>query len=229
MRAGALASVSLDELVNGANFACIGSSATGFEIIQFQFAELVAADTYILRGFLRGLAGSSPDMLTTRPAGQDFVLLNAAVVQPDLLQAEVALTNTWRLGPSALDHGHQSYVQFDFSGQLKALRPLPPVRLKSVTDGVGVLLTWIRATRVNGDSWDVSEVPLGEDQEFYKVDILDGATVLRSVTTSSSSYQYTIANLLADFGTLPTNFTARVAQISAAYGPGAPLERIINV
>lgn len=229
MRAGALASVSLDELVNGANFACIGSSTTGFEIIQFQFAELVAADTYILRGFLRGLAGSSPDMLTTRPAGQDFILLNAAVVQPDLLQAEVALTNTWRLGPIALDHGHQSYVQFDFSGQLKALRPLPPVRLKSVTDGVGVLLTWIRATRVNGDSWDVSDVPLGEDQEFYKVDILDGATVLRSVTTSSSSYQYTSANLLADFGALPPNFTARVAQISAAYGPGAPLERIISV
>ncbi len=229
MRAGALASVSLEEMLNGANVAALGTAATGYEILQFQSATLVAADTYMLSGLVRGVAGSTPEMLAVRPAGQDFVLLNAAVVQPELTLTEAGLSTTWRMGPSSLDIGHSSYVQFDFAGQLKALRPLPPVRLKSFTDASGVALSWIRQTRVNGDSWDLVEVPLGEETELYKVDILNGSTLVRSVQSATPAYLYTTANLISDFGSMPASFTARVFQISAATGSGAVLERIINV
>jgi hypothetical protein len=229
MRAGALASVSLEEIFNGANMAAIGTAATAYEIIQFQSATLVAADTYVLTGLVRGLAGSSSEMLALRPAGQDFILLNAAVVQPDVSLTETSLNTTWRLGPSSLDIGHSSYVQFEFTGQLKALRPLAPVRLKSSSDATGVSLSWIRQTRLNGDSWDLAEVPLGEDAELYKLDILNGAAVVRSVLCSSPNYLYSAANLTTDFASLPANFTARIAQVSATFGAGAVLERIVNV
>jgi GTA TIM-barrel-like domain/Putative phage tail protein len=229
MRSGALASISLDEILNGGNLAAVGTASTGYEIIQYQFAELTATNTYTLRGLLRGLAGSSPEMLNSRPAGQDFILLNAAVIQPELSLAESSLTTTWRLGPSIYDHGHPSYVQFDFTGALKSLRPLAPSFLKSKTDATGVTMSWIRQTRSDGDSWDLIDVPLAEVTELYKVDILNGAALLRSITTATPNCLYTSADLTTDFGAIPLNFTVRIAQISAVTGAGATLERIINV
>lgn len=229
MRNGALASISQDELLSGLNLCAVGSAATGFEIIQFKTVSLIAADTYELKGLLRGLYGSQAEMLTLRTAPQDFVLLNDAVVQPDISATEAGLTTTWRLGPGSLDHGHPSFVEFDIVGQLKSLRPLAPVRLSSVTISGDVQISWIRATRIDGDSWDLNDVPLGESSELYKLDILNGASVLRSVTVATPNYIYLAANIAADFGSTPLNFTARVAQISATYGAGTSVERIINV
>jgi hypothetical protein len=229
MRYGAFTSISKDELLNGGNQAALGNAATGYEIIQFLNAELIAANTYRLSGFLRGQAGSEPEMVAARAAGQNIILLNVATVQPDLPAVETALAKTWRLGPAQLDHGHASYVEFNFTGSLIALRPLRPTQLKSFTDGAGVHITWVRRTRMDGDSWDVTEVPLGEDAELYRLDILDGPTLKRSVTSTTPSYLYATADIISDFGVLPTTLTLRVAQLSAAYGAGAVLERIINV
>jgi GTA TIM-barrel-like domain/Putative phage tail protein len=229
MRYGALASISKDELLNGGNLAVIGDAVSGYEIIQFKNAELVAANTYRLSGFLRGQAGSEFEMLASRAAGQNFVLLNAATVQPELSLAEASLANTWRLGPAQLDHGHASYLEFSYAGALRALRPLRPTQLKSFTDAAGIHLSWIRRTRVDGDSWDLSEVPLGEDTELYKLDILDGTTTRRSVMLTTPSYLYSTADITADFGTSPSSLSLRVAQVSAAYGVGTTYERTLNV
>jgi hypothetical protein len=46
-------------------------------------------------------------------------------------------------------------------------------------------ISWIRRTRLGGDSWDAAEVPLGEETERYEVDILDGPTVKRTLTATS--------------------------------------------
>lgn len=59
--------------------------------------------------------------------------------------------------------------------------------------------------------------------------VLDGTTVKRSVEVSAPTYLYTGTDMFADFGTLPSAFTVRVAQVSAVYAEGTPLERIINV
>ena len=224
MRAGALASVSTDALLGGANLAALGE-----ELIQFEKAELIAPNTYRLSGMLRGLYGSTPEMLPTGFAGQNFVLLNDAVVQPNLSLAEAGLETTWRLGPQNLDHGHPSYVEFNFTSGLKSLRPLAPVQIKTATSATGVQLSWIRSTRVNGDSWELSEVPLGEESELYKLDVLSGSIVVRSVTVATPSYLYATADLTADFGGLPANFNLRLSQVSQAFGSGAILERTINV
>ena len=221
MRAGALASISRDSLLGGGNLTALGA-----EIIQFETAELIAPNIYRLSGLLRGLFGSTSE---TNLAGQDFVLLNDAVVQPNVSLTEAGLTTTWRLGPQNLDHGHSSFVEFEFTCGLRALRPLAPVQLKNATDATGVSLNWIRSTRVNGDSWELSEVPLGEDSELYKLDILNGTNVVRSVMMAVPNYLYAMADMTADFGSVPSSFNMQVSQVSEAFGSGAILERTINV
>jgi hypothetical protein len=229
MRYGAFTSISKDELLNGGNLVAIGTSATGYEIAQFLNAELIAINTYRLTGWLRGQAGSEPEMLISRLNGANVILLNTAVVQPELSASEMGLEKTWRLGPAQLDHGHAAYVEFTFTSQQRALRPLSPVQIKSLIDASGVQLSWIRRSRVDGDSWDVTEISVGENSESYKLEIYDGAVLKRSVTVPTSNYLYSIANITADFGVPPTSFTVRVAQMSSLVGAGAILERTINV
>jgi Putative phage tail protein len=229
MHFGACASVSKDELLNGANLAAIGNAETGFEIVQFQTAELIAANTYRLSGFLRGQGGSEVEMLASRPAGQNFVLLNSAVPQLQLSLTESTLNNTWRIGPSSLDHGHPAYLEISFAGAMRALRPLRPTYLKATRDSQGIGLSWLRRTRVDGDSWDVAEVPLSEAAELYKLEILNGTTVVRSVLNTSQNYLYATADIITDFGAVQASLSIRISQMSAVYGPGTPLERTLNV
>jgi hypothetical protein len=88
-----------------------------------------------------------------------------------------------------------------------------------------VTVYWVRQTRIGGDAWEPVEVPLGEAGEAYRVEILDGSAVVRSVTRSSPTLVYAAAEQIADFGALPDAIGVRVRQVSATDGPGSPVER----
>ena len=229
LKYGALSSVSEAEVLNGANIAIIGDAASGFEIIQFASAELIAPNTYRVKTLLRGQAGSGPEMLANRMAPANFVLLNPAVVQAELAPAEAALENTWRVGPAQLDSGHSAYLEMTLQGQSKGLRPLSPCQLRASRDGADVVFSWTRRTRIDGDGWEPVEIPLGEESENYQFEILDGVTVKRAVDVASPSYRYLAADIATDFGAAPSAFDLSVAQISPGYGRGAALAGYVSL
>ena len=103
------------------------------------------------------------------------------------------------------------------------------MRLTARAGSGGITLHWIRQTRIDGDSWDLAEVPLGESDERYTVTILNGAAVVRSADVSVPQFFYGTAEMTADFGVMPALFTARVTQLSAAFGAGTAIERTIHV
>lgn len=85
--------------------------------------------------------------------------------------------------------------------------------------------SWIRRDRdLGADSWEAVEVPMSEASEAYEVDILDGATVKRTLRVPSPLALYAAAQQIVDWGsTLGPGDTVdvRVVQISAAAGRGA--------
>ena len=229
LKYGALSSVSEAEVLNGVNIAVIGDAVSGFEIIQFASAELIAPNTYRVKTLLRGQAGSGPEMLVSRVAPANFVLLNPAVVQVELVGAEAALENTWRIGPAQLDSGHGAYVEMILQGQFKGLRPLSPCQLRVRRDGADVVFNWARRSRIDGDAWEPVEIPLGEESESYHLEIHDGVTVKRAVDVASPSYRYLAADIATDFGAAPTAYDLSVAQISAGFGVGTQTLRTLHV
>ena len=225
---GALASVSEAELLLGANVAAVGSDGEDWELLQFASAELVGADSYRLGGLLRGVSGSEPEMRDLRSAGARFVLLNAAVVQPVLADAEAGLTLRWKFDPLRQPTADNGLV-LTHAGRMLGLRPLSPAQLRMRRDGGDLLFSWIRRTRINGDSWEMAEVPLGEEAEKYVFEVLDGVGLRRTIETAAPSCRYTAAEIAADFGALPASLSIRIAQVSATYGRGANLVRTIHV
>ena len=89
------------------------------------------------------------------------------------------------------------------------LRPLTPVHVKASREGGSVTLNWIRQTRINGDSW-AGEVPLGETEERYLVQLFDDEALLLEAETAAPHYvgQNSHAN------------RARISQYSSVYGWG---------
>jgi hypothetical protein len=193
-----------------------------WEIVQFEIATLLAPRTYELLGLLRGQAGTDADMRSPLAAGARFVLLNAAVTRIDLASAEIGLPYTWRYGPANRDLGDAGYVERVHAFRGLGRRPLSPVHVHGRRSGGDLLIEWIRRTRIGGDSWDAVEVPLGEDVERYEVDILDGTTVVRTLSSSSPTVTYTAAEQTTDFGSPQSSLSIRVHQLGAAWGRGAP-------
>jgi len=220
---GGLSSISDDALFAGGNAAAVRRADGAWEVIQFANAELVGARTYFLSRLLRGQGGSEWAMGVPLPAGAPFVLLDANVVTIasglGALERELQL----RVVAANRDHGDVTALALSATPQATTLMPLTPVHVKASRDGDGVTFTWIRRTRIDGDSW-VGEVPLGEDSEQYALDILSGASVVRTLSALTPSVLYAATDQLADFGTPQSTLHVRVAQVSATVGRGFPTD-----
>lgn len=86
-------------------------------------------------------------------------------------------------------------------------------------------IRWTRRSRsLAADSWGLGDAPLAEDVEAYEVEIRDGGTIKRTLTTSTTSVLYTAVQQITDWGALlgPGQFLAiRIYQLSALIGRGA--------
>ncbi len=228
---GSLSSVTMEQLLSGANLAALETPSGEWEVIQFRDAVLTDSLTYDLTALLRGQFGTEHLMADPLPAGSRFILLDQAVVQTSLTLNERQLERTWRHGPTSVPLTHRTYKSATRSFAGVGLRPYAPVRLNAykISGSNHIYIEWVRRSRIGGDEWQVDEIPLGEATEQYLVEIMDGATVKRSWITASLIQQYATAQQNADWGSTRSTITARVSQISEIWGPGAPVEATIDV
>jgi hypothetical protein len=220
LASGALVSQNDTRVLGGSNVAAIRNADGGWEIIQFANAELVAENMYLLSRLLRGQQGSEGAMPSVLAAGASFVLLDDALV-PGARGVDLLGRNfIYRVGPAADDVGSPRMKEISAAAGNTALLPWAPAQLRAKRVAEGIQLRWIRRTRRGGDSWDALEVPMAEEREAYRVEILDGDAVVRSLETETASALYSSANETSDFGGPQTSLRYRVAQLSAVAGAG---------
>ncbi|OIQ44697.1 MAG: host specificity protein [Roseobacter sp. MedPE-SW] len=224
---GALQSRDALAVLNGANAVAIGDgSRDNWEIFQFREAELVGENTYMLRHRLRGQLGSDGLMPALWPEGPYVVLLDGSFSQVDLTLAQRRIARHYRIGPARRGYEDPSYVHrveaFDGNG----LRPYAPVHLRLSGElGDDISMSWIRRSRLEGDSWDLAEIPLGETQEAYRIRILRGSTLLRELQVNTPSWIYSVSNQTAD--AVLSGDIVEVAQLSDRYGAGFGVQKPI--
>lgn len=218
--AGELSSAPEATVLNGANVIAIGDgSAENWEIMQFAEANLISENTYEVKSLLRGQAGSDAITPGNWPQGSILVVLDGLVPQIGLPLAARGLDRYYRIGASELGYTDANIGKIVTAFDGIGLRPYSVSHLHAVTNSLGdILATWIRRTRIDGDSWQSIDVPLGEDAEVYAVSVFMGTVLIRQTTTTVPNWTYAIADQLSDGISAP--FEISVAQVSNIFGAG---------
>lgn len=220
LRGGVLSSVSAEAALAGANALALLDEAGTVEIVTAAHAELIGPGQFRLSGLIRGLGGSEREAGRSLPIGARVVVLDGAAVSLTSDLRDLGREQRYRIGPAQRDVGDPSMAELTASIGSEALKPLSPVHPRARRGGGAIAIDWIRRTRIDGDSWDLAEVPLGEETELYEVAILNGGVTLRRARTPAASWSYPEALELADFGTAQTEIEIVIAQISTVTGRG---------
>ena len=191
-----------------------------WELLQFREAELIGSDTWRLSHLLRGQQGTEAVMAPVWPAGSTFVLMDAGPRQIPVATSLRGITKRYRVGPASLPVDDPSFVELTHAAGAMGLKPFAPVHLRAAADGSGGLIfSWMRRTRVNGDSWELPDVPLGEAYEAYRVQVVKDGALRREETVTVPAWTYDASAIGADGVVAP--FTVEIAQISDLFGPGS--------
>ncbi|MBB5755279.1 baseplate multidomain protein megatron [Prosthecomicrobium pneumaticum] len=225
---GALSGASALAVANGANAAAIGSAETGFEVVQFRDATLIGPSRWRLSGFLRGQAGTEDRAAAGHAGGARFVRLDAAAPVLALATAEGGLGLTLRAGPAGAAYDPRRFADTALPASRIGLRCRPPAHLAVRREAGDLVFAWIRQTRTGGDDWAAVEVPLGEAAEAYRIEIVASGAVVAAETVTVPGFRLTGAARAALLGAADAPFTFRVAQTSAAAGPGLFTEIAID-
>ncbi|MBJ3761936.1 glycoside hydrolase/phage tail family protein [Maribius pontilimi] len=216
---GDLSAISQAALFAGANAMAIGrDDSDTWEIFQFRDAQLVAPRTYDLSYRLRGQLGTDGVMPAIWPEGSRVVLLDRQLRQIDMNLNERGLEKSYLIGPAAKPSSDPSYVETTRAFDGIGLRPFAPVHLRARRQDGDVRLDWIRRTRIDGDSWQGVDVPLGEDVESYTIRVLQAGAQVRSAQSSAPRWVYSAVDQAADG--IGGTFDVEVAQNSVSFGPG---------
>ncbi|PIR39608.1 MAG: hypothetical protein COV35_03635 [Alphaproteobacteria bacterium CG11_big_fil_rev_8_21_14_0_20_39_49] len=218
---GELSGTSELAVLNGANIAKVGS-----EIIQFKNATLVSTGKYILSGLLRGRLGTEW-ATSSHTEGEEFVLLDNNLAKESLSSEFIGLSRLYKAVSVGKSLADTSSVSFTYNAN--SLKPFSPVHIKGTRDASGNLtITWIRRTRVNGGWRDNVDVPLGQLQEAYEVDIMNGGNVVRTISgLTSATVSYSAAEQTTDFGSAQSSINVRIYQMSHILGRGTSGEGIV--
>lgn len=207
------------DVLSGMNRMAVEHDDGAWEIVGFANAELDGAATYNLSNLLRARDGTDHTLITAASAGNRVMLLNRAVARAPVSSGDLADDISLRAYAGRHDTlGVNLTVNLNTGPAL----PLAPAALYAFrqSGASDIEVTWKRRTRLKGDGWSLSNVPLDYTPELYRVSIKNGQETVRRVDVNNSSFVYTAAMQSADFGGPAENFDFTVQQVSAALGPG---------
>lgn len=199
------------------------------EIIAYRDANIVSGTTYELSYLARGLYGTEQDIASPSLAGQRVFFLRPQnfIGRADRSVGELTQAFDYKViysGETVTDNPFTETQTYQ-GISLRPYSPEDPIIEQTPTDDF--IITWERRTRLDGEWGQATlEVPLNETSETFDVEILNAAAtvVLRTVTVNDNSFTYTNADIITDFGSVPTELDFNVYQISDTFGRGRPLQ-----
>jgi hypothetical protein len=225
---GTLESVTDITLLGGANALAVETGAGQWEVVQAGNAELIAPGRYRLTRLLRGQRGTEGAIVSTVPTGARVVGLDTAVASLPISEADLGLPWNWRIGPASKPVSDETFVAVAFTPEGAGLRPFSVAHVeqpwRTGRSPGDLTIRWMRRSRsLAADTWGAGDVPLAEDSEAYEVEIRDGSTVKRTLTTTTTSVLYSAAQQTTDWGAPlgpGQSLALRIYQLSALIGRG---------
>lgn len=194
-------------VLNGANAAMLGD-----EVIQFVTVTSLGNNQYRLSRLLRGRRGTEVHG-GSHAIGNRFVLLDEGRVKrvtvDQSLVGKDVLLKAVTVGTTV---AAASPVSLNITGD--ELKPLAPAHVEGSRDGSSNLtIAWERRTRAGGAWADLIDVDQPEETLEFEVDVMNGMSVVRTISTTTESATYSAANQTTDFGSPQASLSVRVYQL----------------
>ncbi|MDD3028844.1 MAG: phage tail protein [Alphaproteobacteria bacterium] len=213
---GTLDSKTALEILNWANIGLLGD-----ELIQWRNATLLAENLYQLSGLLRGRRGTEWATGAHKIGERFVVLATDGFYRTPMATTEIGQTSYYKAIPSGGDWDDAAQTSQKFNAA--SLRCFSPVHIKGTRDGSSNLtISWVMRARWHGEWLDSIDISNYEATEAYEIDILNGNTVVRTITSNTTSASYSAADQTADFGTAQSVLSIAVYQMNSTIGRGYP-------
>lgn len=221
-----LVTCTIDDIRIGLNTLAVGQPGR-WEVLQFSTVVANSDGTITLSELHRGRRGTEV-YSDLHEAGDRVVLLNTNFVKElDYPTGNLAATFYFK----AVGFGQFLDDALAFTYQISGAAELPyaPVHLGAAAISDYILLTCHARTRLDGRWMRTSAFPLGEASLALEWDIMDGSTVLRTLTSVVEEVIYSADDITTDFGSMPVTLTFRVYQISAVVDRGHRAEITVGL
>ena len=218
---GEISSSEMLHVLNGANVLAVRSGNGGWEVLQFQNADLIGPKKWKLSGLLRGQAGTEVEALSGAGSGTDVVVINKAVIPLENMTQQRGLLLNWLVGPAGYVLGDPEFARIQYAPGYRGLKPYSPVHLKvNQTLSGELVISWVRRNRFDSDDWSPPDVPMSEQHEGYLITITNaqGATLALEAFLQTLNVQS--SDLVETFGNGQSNLNISVAQSSASVSWG---------
>lgn len=222
---GTLSSITETQLLAGSLNRFAYGKDQRWEIIATQNCVLQLDGTYLLSDFLRGQFGT--EWATGLHEIDDSVVLLSVTF------LEFIFASSVDIGVSAIYRGISVGKPLDsdadnpFTYRGVNLECLSPCQFSGSINPLthDWTLTWVRRSRFMGWANGV-DAQLGEATESYEIDIFTDdtyLTVMRTLSSSAPTVEYTSAQQVTDFGGNKTSLFVKIYQLSSVVGRGYPL------
>jgi len=152
-------------------------------------------------------------------AARSHTRCGSGLYRVPLSNTDVGNTAYYKGVPAGGDFNDAPDLPFAF--QARSLKCFSPVQITSSRDGShNLTINWFRRTRWYGEWVDYVDVPLFEASESYSIDILNGSTVVRTLSASTGTVSYTAAQQTTDFGATQSAVSIAIYQLNSVIGRG---------
>jgi hypothetical protein len=214
-----LSSITEAQMLTGKHWAAYGVAGR-WELIQFANATLNADDSYTIDTLVRGAKGTE-QYTDDHVDGDIFILLadaDAAFIAANV--SDIGVERIYRGVTTGKDIDTVVDTNFTYSGV--NLKPPSVVHVEGSIDGSNNWdVSYVPRSRLSTSEWSTGvDIPVGEATESYENDIMDGSTVVRTITSTSPDFQYTSADQVTDWGSNQSTITVNIYKMSAIVGRG---------
>lgn len=191
----------------------------GDEIIQFANATDKGNGVWELDTLLRGVRGTDW-AIDQHQVGERCLRLTQSVTKR-VTHDQSLLNKQGTYKALSFGDSTEDVDSFTFTNTGNSFRPYTPNVLVSQKRGTDFYMRWNYRARQNGVWTDGVDTSLDQPYEKYEIDVLNGATVVRTVQlTAQKEWTYTEDMQVEDFGSVQDALTFNLFQMGEVVGRG---------
>lgn len=218
LKTGTLSSVSEMDVLKGKNNCIVGEEIIGFETVND-----IGGGFYELTNLRRGLRGTE-QFIGTHNNKEAFILIDENVVKFDVPSSRMGKDYFFKFVTKGSSLADAIAVQYVPNG--KSRRPWAVANLSAVKSGTNWNINWLCRNQFDPELQDRTPTLKPNGFAGYAVNILNPGdnSVVRSLVQQNSSFTYTDAMQVEDFGASQNSIKLQIAQIDQTVGLGYKIE-----